>query len=89
MKFVLNKCFGGPSLSSAAMEILGRSEQWFADNDEEVIQLIEEHGSEFCSGRFSKLIVVEIPEDATDWEFTEYDGIEGITYVQGGRLYHL
>ena len=89
MKFVLNKCFGGPSMSEAATEILDRNNRYdFDTTDIDLIALIEEHGTEFCSGRLAYLVVVEIPDDATDWEFTEYDGIESIIYVVGGKLYH-
>lgn len=89
MKFVLNKCFGGGSMSEAATEILDRNNHYDFDNtDIDLIALIEKHGSDFCSGSYAKLEVVEIPDDATDWELEEYDGIESITYVVGGKLYH-
>lgn len=35
-----------------------------------------------------RLEVVEIPEEATDWEIDEYDGQESITYVVDGKIYH-
>ena len=89
MKFVLNKCFGGGSMSRAATEILDRGDQYdFDHTDIDLIALIEECGSEFCSGRLAKLAVVEIPDNATDWEFNDYDGIESITYVVNGKIYH-
>lgn len=42
-----------------------------------LIQVIEEMGSKFCSGRYSKLKVVEIPEDV-EWDIAEYDGFEWV-----------
>lgn len=90
MKFVLNKCFGGASISDAAVEFLDRANQYDFDNtDLDLITLIEEKGTEFCSGRYAKLVVVEVPDDATDWEINEYDGLESITYVQNGKLFHV
>ena len=89
MKLVLNKCFGGPSLSQAAIEMLNKEHAYdFTPQDAEVIKLIEKRGSDFCSGSYAKLRVVEIPDGATDWEINEYDGIESLTYVLGGKLHH-
>ena len=90
MKFVLNKCFGGASISDAAVEILDRAHQYdFSHTDPDLIALIEEEGTKFCSGYLAELVVVEVPDDATDWELDEYDGIESITYVLDGKLYHV
>ena len=43
----------------------------------EVIALFEEKGSEWSSGGFAKLDLVEIPDDIR-YEIDEYDGIETI-----------
>ena len=32
--------------------------------------------------------IVEIPDDATDYEIDEYDGWESVTYVVNGKIYH-
>ena len=89
MKFVLNKCFGGPSLSGWAAGQLNLDSCYDVDYDSpELIDLIERHGSEKVSGSCAKLKVVEIPDNATDWEFDEYDGIESIIYVVDGKIYH-
>ena len=91
MLIVLNKCYGGFGLSKQAVEALGLEDGYYGDvgrDDPTLIALIQEHGSEWVSGRCAKLRIVEIPEKATDWEMNEYDGIESITYVVGGKLYH-
>ena len=90
MLMVLNKCWGGFSLSEQAAEVLGL-DSGYSDidpTDPALIALIQERGSDWVSGRCAKLRIVEIPEEATDWEMNEYDGIESITYVVGGKLYH-
>jgi hypothetical protein len=90
MRFVLNRCWGGFSLSEQAAEALGL-ESGYSDirrDDPDLIALIEDAGSEWVSGHCASLAIVEIPDDATDWEMDEYDGIESITYVVGGKLYH-
>jgi hypothetical protein len=35
------------------------------------------------------LVVVEIPDNATDWELEEYDGWESIIAVVGGKIIHI
>lgn len=92
MVYVLNKCYGGFSLSHFAMENLGVKDRYASLTAEQIVELadlIEEHGAEACSGPFAKLKVVEIPDDCTDWELEEFDGIERITYVLDGKLYHV
>ena len=48
-----------------------------------------EADAEAVNGICAKLKVVEIPEEATDWEINEYDGLESITYVVDGKLHHI
>lgn len=91
MVFVLNKCFGGWSLSDWAMEQLGVETHYptFDEFDvDKLIQLINEYGSEKVSGRSAKLKVVEIPDTCTDYEINDYDGLETIIYVVDGKIYH-
>ena len=90
MKIVLNKCYGGFSLSAGACKALGLKSRYtiIARNDERLISLMEEHGSEWVSGDCAALVPVDIPDNCTDWEMDEYDGWERITYVVDGKLYH-
>lgn len=48
--------------------------------DEKLIALIEEKGSEWCSGECAELTIVEIPDDV-EWEVEEYDGNEWVSEV--------
>jgi hypothetical protein len=52
-------------------------DSWRAD--ERLIKVIETLGSK-ASGRFSKLKIVEIPDDV-EWTIDEYDGMETIDEV--------
>lgn len=45
--------------------------------DSDLIRLIEERGSEWASGKFAKLKVVEVP-DGVPWEIDEYNGQESV-----------
>ena len=89
MTFILNKCYGGWSISNFAMKQLGLNSN-YPDMDEvdekKLAELINTYGSEKCSGRSAKLKVVEIPDNITDWDIDEYDGIERIVYVIDGKL---
>ena len=89
MIFILNKCYGGWSISDFAMEQLGLDSN-YPDMDEvdekKLARLINEYGSEKCSGHSAKLKVIEIPDNATDWDIEDYDGIERIVYVVDGKL---
>lgn len=91
MTYVLNKCFGGFSLSQFACDALGVDSAYADLTSEQIgklVELIREYGSEKCSGSFAKLTVVEIPDNFTDIEWDDYDGIERITYVIDGKIYH-
>lgn len=56
---------------------------YFRDNvreDKDLIEIIEQYGSKKCSGIFSSLKVVEIPDDV-QWEIDDHDGLESIHEV--------
>ena len=89
MKIVINKCYGGFSLSPA-----GRKRFWelgcklaeydeaarrSTRNDPLLVQVVEELG-EAANGSFADLKVVEIP-DGVEWTVEEYDGLEWIAEV--------
>lgn len=89
MKYVINRCYGGFGISEEGMKKLGLRDRWSVSRtDERLIKMVEED-SRAVSGRYSKLAVVEIPEEATDWELTEYDGYEEIIAVVDGKLVHI
>lgn len=92
MKIVINVCFGGFGLSEEAKNFFERKFEWL-NNDELrtnplFIQKVEEK-SEWVGNDYSKLRVVEIPDEATDYEINEYDGFENIIYVKNGKIYHI
>lgn len=85
MKIVINTCYGGFSLSDKAVKDLGCESPYAYTyynmrTAPELIELIEEKGSEYCSGSMAQLEVVEIP-DNIDWYIDHYDGIETIEEV--------
>ena len=89
MKIVINRKFGGFSVSKEIAKELGLVDEWTLNRaDARLIEAVIKDPKR-ASGEFASLAVVEIPDKATDWEITEYDGAEGITYVMGGKLYHI
>ncbi len=84
MKVVINDCFGGFGLSKEAYEYLGLEWDGFGflsgydieRNDPKLVECVETLG-EKANGTFSKLKVVEIPDDV-DWEINYYDGLETV-----------
>lgn len=94
MKILVNKCFGGFAVSDAFLkcwrEMHPESKAFrysFGEQrtNPEVIALVERLG-EAANGPCSRLMVVEIPSEATDWMVDEYDGIERIICVVDGKL---
>lgn len=92
MKIAINKCFGGFGLSDFACEKLGCRTYDYDDmisrTDEKLINLIETYGSVRCNGKHAAIVIVEIPNEATDWEIGDYDGIETVAYVVNGKIHH-
>ena len=87
MKIVINKCYGGYSLSEEALATLGvqyDDEVW--RTDARLVKIVEAD-PEAASGRVAKLKVVEIPDEATDYSVEEYDGFESVIYVVDGKLH--
>lgn len=88
MKIVINKCYGGFGVSEEGLKMLNLKNDWDVDRtDERLIELVESGVD--VNGFCAKLEVVEIPDEATDWEISEYDGYEEIIYVVNGKLYHM
>lgn len=95
MKVVINKCFGGYSVSKEVYERMGKEWDGYGyafegdRTNPDLIAVIEEIGSERASGTCAELRIIDIPENATDWELDEYDGAEDIICVVDGKIQHL
>lgn len=88
MLYVINAAFGGFSVPEEVASELGCGRYgWDYEGDirtnETLIAWVREHRDE------TELALVEIPEEATDWEMSEYDGYESIIAVVDGRIIHL
>lgn len=87
MKLVVNTTFGGFCLPDEFCELHGL-ERWDSvlRDQPELVSYVEARGQVDTFG--GRLEVVEIPKEATDWELNQYDGLESVTYVLNGKLYH-
>ena len=93
MKIVINRCYGGFSISKEAelfmadlgnekaTDNLGNNSDYreYDRNDPDLIAAVEELGEE-ANGTFASLKVVEIP-NGIEWKIEEYDGMEWVSEV--------
>lgn len=93
INILINTTYGGYSLSEEAAEATSHianrydlSRQSYRTNPE-VLRIFEEMGSEAFSGYCSEIEMVSIPDEATDWMITEYDGLEEVIYVVDGKIH--
>lgn len=87
MKLIINGCYGGFRIKDEVMERLGLTSQ---DSEEtrtnpDLIALIE--SGEDVNDRCANLVVVELPDNCTDYYIDEYDGFESVIYVVDGKLH--
>lgn len=85
MKIVINECFGGFSLPKEFCEKYHMDKYDDIDRtDERLVSFVESRGhvKENCA----RLVVEEIPDNATDYMISDYDGAESIYYVVNGKI---
>lgn len=94
MKLVINNCFGGFSIdrdicNKYNLDPEGQHSDYdcyeFDRTNKKLIELIES-GID-CNGDCAELVVVEIPDEATDYRIEEYDGAEEVLYVIDGKIH--
>ena len=90
MLYVINANYGGFSVPDEVMNTLGCGRYAFDYSDdirtnEVLIAWVREH----CNNVGNDLALINIPDNATDWELNEYDGLESITAVVNGKIVHL
>ena len=86
MKILVNVCYGGFNLKDEYWEEFFNRTEGIENirEDKKLIALVES-GTDI-SGEYAKIVVVEIPDDATDYYINEYDGNEEVIYVIDGKL---
>lgn len=90
MKIVYNNTWGGFRIPSALKS--HHKNKYYGTNEierncEKLIAFIEERGGVWESrNKCARLVIAEIPDEATDWIITEYDGAETVYYVLNGKI---
>lgn len=87
MKVVLNRCYGGFSLSKEFCEAYPQFNCYndYQDN-QELIKCIEEFGINNAQGINAEFEIFELPSETTDYYIDEYDGYDQLIYVVDGKL---
>lgn len=94
MKIVLNKKFGGFGLSKEASQrlesVTGMQPYAFDDHllrrHPDLVAVVEEMGQK-ANGLYASLCVVNIPDNFTDLQIMEFDGMEKVVYVLDGYIH--
>ena len=87
MKVVLNRCYGGFSLSHKFCDAYPQFKCYGEDQDnQELIKCIEEFGINNAQGVNAEFEIFELPNETTDYYIDEYDGYNQLIYVVNGKL---
>lgn len=91
MKYIINSTYGGFTIPTEIMNYLNLNSQFDTIDDIRTDPYFIDWVQNNCAklnlkGRKADLVVVEIPDNATDWRLEEYDGLESITAVVDGKL---
>ena len=87
MKYVINGDFGTFCVKESVAKAYGFDPYCVERDNPMLIHLIESGVD--CNTDYSELKVVDVPDNATDYEIDEYDGLESIIYVVDGKIHHL
>lgn len=89
MKIVVNKCYGGFSVSEMVAAHLGMEtpHDFIERTNPDLIWTVEHLEKKDFNGRCANLKIVEIPDTSTDWEILEFDGMEMVVYVVDGKIH--
>ena len=98
MKMVINANYGGYSIPDEFLEEYGIGEldydMYELRTDPRFIEWVEREraAAENDDDKWDEgfdLAVVEIPDEATDYEIDEYDGYESVIAVVDGKIIHI
>lgn len=89
MTIVINTCYGGFHIPEPLREQYGLKRYDNIDRaDPRLVGFVREHGGLYEEG-CAELMLCTIPDEATDWELNEYDGVESVIAVVDGKIVHL
>lgn len=89
MTIIINTCYGGFSLPEDFCKTYNmRRYEDIERTDERLVNYVRERGG-VVKCNCAELRLVELPDNMTDYEITEYDGYERVICVVNGKLVHL
>lgn len=84
MKIVINNCYGGISAEHKELrtdpDFIAKVESGFKGDEK------TEFMGHWMDIQLEDLVVATIPDEATDYVITDYDGIETLYYVIDGKI---
>lgn len=85
MKLVLNKddCRFGYGVANEFRNFIRSFTNYENRTNSELVAFVEAH-----SDKCGNLVIVEIPDTATDWDINDQDGWELVIYVVDGKIYY-
>ena len=90
VELVINEKIGGFGLSEEAEEKYDLDSSMYSygtyRDDYNLVKCVKEMGV-MANGSSSDLVVVELPDECTDWMILDYDGYESVVYVVDGKIY--
>jgi hypothetical protein len=81
MKIVVNGAFGGYGFG-VDKELKTLINKYETDRTNPELIACVENNPNHCGD----LEITEIPDNATDWDINEYDGLETVIYVVNGKI---
>jgi len=85
MKIAVHRGWGIFYLPEEVRGALGCEEYEYDDymkrNDEKLIAALEKYNTD------REIMIIDIPNEATDWVISDYDGVETIYYCLDGKIY--
>ena len=86
MKVIINNDFGGFGVKHEIMERLGYQNEhdWDLRTDERLIKMVED--GKDVGDDYSALVICTLPDNTTDWDISDYDGMETLLYVVDGKI---
>lgn len=84
MKIVINNCYGGISEEHAKLrtdpDFVKKVERGYKGNEK------TEFMGHWLDVKLEELSVAVIPDEATDYLITDYDGVESLYFVLNGKI---
>ena len=89
MTVVVNDCFGGFRIPNEICDKLGVDT--FDDikrDNPTLVNFVMSHGGRYGKpGDCTQLVAKALPDETTDWQVFEYDGLETLIYVVDGKIH--